>query len=45
MKQINLKKKVVNIFLGVLAIMATVGANNYSIAGLHQPIKPKQLKL
>lgn len=41
----KIMKKSTELFLMVLAFMATVGANNFSIAGLHQPKKPKKLNL
>lgn len=43
MKKIKLRMKMMNMFLALLAFMATAGANNFSVAGLHQPKKPEHL--
>lgn len=37
MKNLNLKNRVVNIFLTLLVFMATAGANNFSLSGMYQP--------
>lgn len=44
MKNLNLKNRVVNIFLTLLVFMATAGANNFSLSGMYQPQKPDRFK-
>ena len=44
MKNLNLKNRVVNIFLTLLVFMATAGANNFLLSGMYQPKKPDRFK-